>query len=216
MTRKGLGFALVGLAALLVGWKPAMPNPHVWRTLPVPYVVWADSTLEMSNAEAVEQVDLAYKEWIDLPACAWTVESSGMTSGEVYGNGINEVYWVEADWMDKSMKGPETLGLTITISAPDPDTAIESDILFNGVNMSWSLSGQNPNRTLIHPVITHEVGHFLGLGHEEEPGSDGKEPLMHPMPKPLANTPTVRADDREGAETLYPLNTPFAWKTRSA
>jgi hypothetical protein len=45
---------------------------------------------------------------------------------------------------------------------------LDSDILLNGKNFSFTTTGESGKHD-IQNIVTHEIGHFLGFGHEVNP-----------------------------------------------
>ncbi|MFQ5790925.1 MAG: matrixin family metalloprotease, partial [Acidobacteriota bacterium] len=91
----------------------------------------------------------------------------------------------------------------------------ESDIFFNDA-FPWSVTpGGTPGRFDFQSVATHEIGHFLGLGHSGvgvmETNGDRRELVegsaaMFPFAFPRGSTigRTLTPDDIAGASALYP------------
>lgn len=84
---------------------------------------------------------------------------------------------------------------------PDNGLTAAGDIHFD-TGDAWKLGGSGPGFDLFY-VLTHEMGHALGLSHTNVPNS-----LMNPFYTEAYNGP--QADDIAGMQALYgaPLDTP--------
>jgi hypothetical protein len=92
--------------------------------------------------------------------------------------------------------GDRVLAVTITYSFTDkPDEIVESDMFFNDAE-GWDVY-DGTLRTLFdfRRVAKHEMGHVLGLDHEEAAVA-----LMQPN---VSDLYTIQADDISGAAALY-------------
>jgi hypothetical protein len=83
----------------------------------------------------------------------------------------------------------------------------DADIIFNA-NLSWSVyddpweSGPFTGISDFRRVAVHELGHTLGLGHE-----DGKTAIMNSFAGDVTDPAT---DDIEGVDTIYPTDSEAA------
>jgi hypothetical protein len=72
----------------------------------------------------------------------------------------------------------------------------EADIEVNAVNVAWSLDGEVPGTRSLRAVLTHELGHVLGLDHSCAP-----DPSMGTPGSPLR--PSCR-DESARRSIMYP------------
>ncbi|MBA0863229.1 hypothetical protein Goshw_018464 [Gossypium schwendimanii] len=63
----------------------------------------------------------------------------------------------------------------------------------------------------LESVVTHEIGHILGLAH-----SSVKEAMMYPSLKPRSKKVNLKLDDVEGVRALYGLNPNFKFRQVTA
>ena len=87
----------------------------------------------------------------------------------------------------------------------------DADIVFNGRDFDFSISenGTGRGQVDLQDVLTHEIGHFIGLDHTPLVGSPSVRPTMNPFN--TAEAPriarTLEADDKAGVSALYPSAT---------
>lgn len=115
--------------------------------------------------------------------------SSIVTTGNA-ANGRNDVYFTSSSSV---FTGSSILGVTKVSFEQSSGVIIEADILINDSVFFTSIAGSG---NYIGDVLTHELGHFLGLGHSQVHGST--------MFYSLSNGQyTLDHDDISGVEHLY-------------
>ncbi|WP_456375907.1 matrixin family metalloprotease, partial [Thiolapillus sp.] len=102
----------------------------------------------------------------------------------------NQVDGTEDDY------GNKTLAVTVSyVYNSKPEEKVETDIFFNSAE-SWDIyDGAARTRFDFKRVALHELGHVMGLGHEES-----NPAIMQPT---IGDTYNLQADDIAGAQTLY-------------
>jgi len=96
----------------------------------------------------------------------------------------------------------DTLALTTLIFNADNGEIYDADVEVNTFESPMSLGKIGKTDVDFHSVITHEIGHFLGLSHSNMPGA-----TMGPRYAPGDTTmASIAQDDIEGVCTALPSN----------
>lgn len=105
---------------------------------------------------------------------------------------VNNLYFSSTH----SSLGPSVAGVTVTVSDISSGELLESDII---INDSLNLSPNVGSNLYLGDIVTHELGHFLGLAHSQVQFSSMFYRLNKSQNK-------ISSDDKAGARSLYQPN----------
>ena len=173
-----------------------------------------DGAPGLLRSDVVEAIETAFSNWSE-PACSGVdLRYDGIaTRAAALGDGINTIEWVEAGWEH----GADSAGVTdVQYERSDGGDwyIAEADIYLNAQHHSWRLNGagSDSERDVVS-VVTHEVGHVLGLlhpceldGEADAPDCAGELALRGATMYPAysAEQASLSEDDEAGACFLYP------------
>ncbi len=172
--------------------------------IPVPYAINQTLSGDVSDADALEAIQMGFNAWNVLPCSYMEWRDGGRTSNTSWGrdDGENAVTWRESGWGDSGG------ALAITMNNWGGGNRLsDTDIKFNGVNHSWAhFAGEpgNDGRTDIASVATHEIGHALGLDHTGVRGST----MWPSVTSGDIDSRTLGPDDIAGACAIYDTGEP--------
>lgn len=156
------------------------------------------SYLERSRVLYIVQQSFAT--WSKVPSSFLQFEFGGSTTQRTQydrtaEDNVNTVHFETEKWDDD----PDVLALTKTIYEPKTGEIHDADIRINAVNFHWTTSDSDVENDLQN-MLTHEVGHVLGLEHSEH-----QEATMYAKSKKGELSKRVLAqDDVNGVSYLYP------------
>lgn len=214
----------VALVTLIIGL-PGVANAYIHLAIdrpsgPVairwtaPRVRWYANTTAVPGVTAAQfqsEVAQAFTTWETVPTASIAFEFAGFTSAIPFDDDDLSVFGLQSEpEMDR------VLGATTFIVDTITGNIIESDVFFNSI-FAWSTSVTgDPARFDLRSVATHEIGHFLGLGHsaigetEMRPEGGrrvlGSGAVMFPISlgRGAVADRTLQPDDIAGVSDLYP------------
>jgi len=166
-----------------------------------------------SNAEAVEQVRMAFRIWQSVPTSTVSFQHDGFLGDDVSDENAHEHLQIPADDINPVVLDTDGLIIDLLqgvgarytylgITQSYVETGgriIGADIIINGMNCA---SGEQGKQALLATIV-HEVGHFLGLSHSQlnhsfwndgDTENDRYLPTMFP----------IRSDDDSSLADLNP------------
>lgn len=173
-------------------------NGMIWPAsrMPVPYVVSNTPSDDLTIADEITAIDAAFATWEAVPTASLTFTNAGMTDLGMDFDGTNVILFTESGWTF----GNEAAAATSLYIVDGQQTA---DIAVNGQTFRWALgppnSAASANRLDLQAVLTHEIGHFSGLGHTQS-----SVDTMYYSWKPWAGQRTLSLDDKRGLSSIYP------------
>jgi hypothetical protein len=177
------------------------PIGATWPSLPVPYNVNVASSQELGHDVSISVIQDSYESWTSPPCSAYRVQYRGTTSQTwTSGDGVNTHQWVySSNQRPAELGGRETIGVTLSLYRGTE--LIDGDIIYNGIDHQWTTRATRAGEVDAQSIITHEVGHQLGLGHSNSNGA-----TMYPSYGGGEGPRSLHQDDIEGVCTLYPNN----------
>jgi hypothetical protein len=173
-------------------------NGMVWPAakIPVPYLIQNAGSDDVSLPQEIAAIDAAFATWQAVPCASLAFQNAGMTDLGVAMDGNNVILFVETAWI----YGSEAAAATSIYPIAGQETA---DIAVNGMNYTWAIGPSNAlvtsNVLDLQAVLTHEIGHFSGLGH-----SMRSFDTMYYTWKPWQSQRTLSIDDKLGLCDIYP------------
>jgi hypothetical protein len=205
-------------AALSAGWESRFPmataKPPPFRQLlefrylgyhwpgpePMgePYLVNVNTT-DVPSDQALQAVQAAADTWTNVDGADFEFVYGGTTTATDASNppnGKNEVLW-------KNEGHTGVLGTAWFWYRSSTKEIFEADMVINDY-YNWDTSGAPTGEEFdLQSVVLHEFGHFLHLGHDDNPDA-----VMYPAIAPGVVARTLHTNDIAGIQHIYPMPPP--------
>lgn len=146
--------------------------PLVWKTSPIVYRFSAAGSSKLDKSSAREVIRRAFGEWENVQ-CSRGRTSLRFKEGPDIGKnkpiGKNKasepfgIYFRDTQWSHDD--ADESLALTYQTYGEVTGTIDYADIEINTAEVEFSLTDAETGGTDLQAVVTHEVGHYIGLAH---------------------------------------------------
>jgi hypothetical protein len=184
-----------------------------WGGACVGYSIHRDASRNIPFAEAERIIDASFATWMQS-TCVKTGGRPGITVSNLgaaecdevrYNNDTpnqNLIVFRDDSWPYRDPNS--TLGLTtVTFNAEDGEI-YDADLELNSSGRNLSTSDKVPTNGFdLASVVTHEVGHFLGLAH----ATDATSTMFASYKPGTAALRSLTADDMAGLCEIYPSAT---------
>src|SRR5438093_3314240 len=165
--------------------------------MPIPYWIHEKGAPRISNGSDFAAVQASFQTWENIQTANIKFAFRGTTTAGIVGHdGMNVVTFTDTS----APLGSSTIAATFSFFRTENGQTIfdEADIAFNPA-IDFSTSGET-NKFDIQSVLTHEIGHLLGLDHAA---------LISSVMAPFAavsqlDQRTLSYDDIAGVSEIYP------------
>lgn len=230
-SRSTVRVAIVIMAALMSA--PAMVSAYLglgtsvngrtviarWSAMPIKYFITNRGVPNVTAAQVQSVAAQSFASWGAAPLTSVSATFAGFTNAEpVRDDGATVIGFQPHDELDR------TLGVTTFTIDRTTGALVEADIFLNST-FDWSTAAAGEaNRFDVQSVLTHEIGHLLGLGHsllgetEVRPTGGrrvlGKASVMFPFAFSVGTTldRVLQDDDKAGIAATYPTSQFLATK----
>lgn len=140
-----------------------------WDTkyFPIPYLISAPSF--KNHPDFVTAIEESFQPWRNYEDVLVEFIAMGCNiSTKNENDSLNTIILVKNDWPFDSRAIAVTRNFYISGTGSNAGMILDSDILLNNINFSFTTTGEAGKHD-IQNIVTHEIGHFLGFGHEIEP-----------------------------------------------
>ena len=187
---------------IYIHWSPSRAEAGI------PFAVNAGS-FPFAEADVVRIAQKGFNDWAAVPSAFITFKDEGTT--RIFASPSDRRNAIVYDETGSIINAPEGTGV-IAIARLNWNPAgqiVDADIIFNGRDFTFSIDDNTTpeNRVDLQGVMTHEIGHLLGLDHSPLVGTPSTRPTMYPYNTPEAprQERSLEPDDHAGITAIYPV-----------
>ena len=208
------GVALIALIPIMQ-CRDAMGYSHIlannggklvmthWTNRRVKFYLNAQGCHDLDFDTLQKIADAVARTWSSVSSATVTVEFVGTTDAlpsalTNQADGINVLYFDNTNRIIPANSG--VLGVTY-VSYSNDGAIQDADIILN--DAEWNLARPNTDgTTMLQALLTHEMGHALGLDHSTLNESPDLQPSLYPYF--AGGESTLETDDKAGISCVYP------------
>jgi hypothetical protein len=190
---------------------PAQGAKLFWPTSCVGFALNDRGTQHLDPTATFETIRKAFKNWTEVPCpgggnASFTFEDRGTVSCRTSeynksGPNLNIIFFQDDDWHYRGIDG--TLAKTSVTYNDETGEIYDADIEVNAAYNEITI-GSAPQKVEydLLSIMTHEIGHFVGIAHSGKPGS-----VMSKTYSPgTTEMRQLSADDVNAICAIYPPN----------
>lgn len=192
--------------------------PLFWNG-PAVFTPDSEGCRELGALRTHHEIELAARNWLSATARCSELElriDAAQPSPGRQVDGVNTIVWKTDEWgttLDGALfpYGEEVIALTTLTYVddarrPDNGRIVDSDTELNGVHRVFGVAGESTGALDVQSVVTHELGHALGLGHT---CWDGVSPPNQPVDDDGVPVPDCFSgvDPALTETTMFPFST---------
>lgn len=185
-----------------------------WATPVIAFKIRESGAPGLLLEDVVETVRVAASRWEEAECTNLQFRYDGVTfEPATSGDRINTIEWITTGWTERGFPSGAagTTDIVYELGTSGSWEIVEADVYVNATEFNWTLSdsGESGARD-VSSVVTHELGHVLGLLHPCEGDGGNDAPSCGPdyqtftmYPEYLAGQETLESDDKAGVCFLY-------------
>lgn len=194
-------------------------------------VLGGSNATSVTGAQLLLAVEAAVGAWNQACRADLQIEIAGTTSGTYSASdGMNTILWDNRSFAEGNYYGNDTSILAAATSVVAGNDFADCDIVLNGNASTAMAYSPAMGEADLRSVLTHEVGHCVGLDHPIEPdsgtpanGYDSAETFLREATMVQTVTLTdpsdtsrrdINQDDRDGIECIYERGRPLRTGSR--
>lgn len=152
-----------------------------WEESAISFWIHDASFADVSLEETQQIAFASFAKWMQLGCHSPALALVGTIDVPAeLGDGFNTIQWVATGWKDLGYDSDAAAATELEYQADEDGNwrIVEADVLLNGQSHRWTavLDAPVEGARDLRSVLTHELGHVLGLMHPCEPNGEGGAP----------------------------------------